>query len=332
MKKPTIKTVAVVGAGVIGRSWIAVFARAGCRVRVFDRDAGQRDKALAWFKRYLKALRRQGSLKKKAAQRDWEAVGAAETLAEAVDGAGWVQESLPEDRDIKNAAYHEIDALLGPKGIVASSTSAMDMTDLAHGVPGARRFIVAHPVNPPHLIPVVEVLAGQATDPTTTKRGIAFLREIGQAPVVMKRFVPGFLLNRMQAALVREAVDLVASGVADVDAVDTCIRDGLGLRWAFMGPFATANTNADTGIREYFTRFRGAYHGLWDSLNTATRFDDRLVDDLGRQTDAMWAASVDDQRAWRDAMIAAVRDLKARQPAPARSTKSPRRRSRPRGR
>ena len=322
MKRPSIKAVAVVGTGVIGRCWIPVFARAGCRVRVFDADEEQLARAIAWFKADLKDQRRRGLLKKKAARAQLELVTPVDSLAEALAGAGWVQESLPEVVEIKNTAFHAMDALLGPKAIVGSSTSAIDMTDLAHGVAGARRFIVAHPVNPPHLIPAVEVLSGKATDPKVHKRAVAFLREIGQTPVVLNRFAPGFILNRMQAALVREAVDLVASGVADVDAVDACVRDGLGLRWAFMGPFAVANTNADRGIREYFTRFRPDYHSMWDSLNTATRFDDELVERLGQATDAMMGSTVESQRAWRDRMIAGVRAVKAANPLPRKQPKS----------
>jgi hypothetical protein len=130
----------------------------------------------------------------------------------------------------------------------------------------------------------------------------------------MKRFVPGFILNRMQAALIREAVDLVASGVADVEAIDTTIRDGLGLRWAFMGPFAVANTNADGGVQEYFTRYRQAYHDMWDDLRTGVRFDDALVAELHRQTEAVMGSDREAQRAWRDRLIAAIRAVKAELP------------------
>lgn len=313
-KKPSFKTVAVIGAGVIGRSWIQVFARAGCRVMVFDTGAEVAARAVEWFVTDLKDLRRQGAIKKKEAKARRARVAVAETLEEALAEAQYVQESLPEVVEIKNRAYHEIDALLPGKVVVGSSTSAIDMTDLAHGVAGARRFIVAHPVNPPHLIPVVEVLPGAATDPKVTARTIKFLKEVGQTPVLLKRFAPGFILNRMQAALIREAVDLVATGVADVDAVDATIRDGLGLRWAFMGPFAVANTNADQGVREYFTRFRTDYHKMWDVLNTATRFDDALVERLGEETDRMMQASLEKQRAWRDRSITAVRRAKAAVP------------------
>lgn len=314
MKKPSFKNVAVIGTGVIGRCWIQVFARAGCRVRTFDADPEQLARGMAWFKDDLKDLRQRRQIKKKEAKARWERVTAAESLAEALDGAQYVQESLPEVQEIKNQAFQEIDELLDPKAIVGSSTSAMDMTLLAQGVPGARRFITAHPVNPPHLIPVVEVLSGAETDPKVEAKTIQFLNEIGQSPVLMQRFVTGFIINRMQAALVREAVDLVASGVADVEAVDTSIRDGLGLRWAFMGPFGVANTNADQGVRQYFQRYGKSYEEMWDALNTETRFDEGLIEHLGEATDEMTGTSYEKQRRWRDRMIAAIRAVKAADP------------------
>ncbi len=314
MKKPSFARVALVGTGVIGRCWIQVFARAGCEVRAFDADAEQLAKALSWFKRDLKDLRRRGLIQKKEAKARWKRVTAAGSLAEALDGAQYVQESLPEVREIKNRAFHEIDALLDSRAIVGSSTSAMDMTILAHGVAGARRFITAHPVNPPHLVPVVEVLSGADTDPKVAAKTMKFLRAVGQSPVLVRRFVPGFILNRMQAALVREAVDLVATGVADVDAVDTSIRDGLGLRWAFMGPFGVANTNADRGVREYFHRYGKAYEAMWDDLSTRTRFDDELIERLGQATDEMAGTSYEKQRQWRDRMIRAIRAVKSADP------------------
>lgn len=314
MPKPTIRTVAVVGTGVIGRSWIPVFARAGVETRVYDADLAQRDRALEWFTDDLMARRERGELKKKEVKAQRDRVIACDTLEEALDGVGYVQESGPERLDLKRAIYAELDAAAAPEVILGSSTSAIDMTEIAEGLPGRARCIVAHPVNPPHVVPVVEVLGGRDTAPEVVAATIAFLESVGQSPVLMKRFTPGFILNRMQAALIREAVDLVASGVADVEAVDICIRDGLGLRWAFMGPFAVANTNADGGVGEYFTRYRPAYHGLWSELNTAVQFDDALVRELHRQTEAMLGDDRAEQRQWRDRMIEAIRATRATLP------------------
>lgn len=316
MKKTAITTVAVVGTGVIGRSWIQVFARAGCRVRAFDRDPDQLARAMAWLKADLKAQRSRGVLKKKEARAQWERVEAVESLVEAVDGAGWIQESGPEHVPSKQALYAELDAAAAPKAIIGSSTSTIDMTVIAEGLRGARRCIVAHPVNPPHIVPAVEILGGRKTDPRVVRRAIKFMVALGQVPILMHRYAKGFVFNRLQSALVREAVDLVRSGVADVEAVDASIRDGIGLRWALLGPYGVANGNADQGVREYFTRFRDSYHELWDDLRTDVRFDDDLVARIGRQTDRMLPGSLDAQRAWRDRMVTGIRDLKAADPLP----------------
>jgi L-gulonate 3-dehydrogenase len=317
MSKPSICTVAVVGAGVIGRSWIQVYARAGCEVRVFDADAAQLKRALAWFRADVKALRGRKAIKKKDARARLERVRGAKTLEAALEGVQYVQESGPERLDLKRALYAELDRLAPPDAIIGSSTSTLDMTEIAAGLPGARRCIVAHPVNPPHVVPAVEVLGGKDTDPKVTQRTVAFLREVGQTPLLMYKYAFGFILNRMQAALVREAIDLVSSGVADVDAVDASIRDGLGLRWALMGPFGVANTNADGGVGEYLTRFGTSYQALWDDLRTTTRLTPELVAELHGQTEMMTTASNEAQRAWRDRMVLAIRQVKDASPLPA---------------
>ncbi len=316
MKKPDIASVAVVGTGVIGRSWIQVFARAGCRVRAFDQNPEQLARAMAWFKADLKDLRSRGEIKKREAKARWDLVEAVDSLEDAVAGAGYVQESGPENLAAKRALYAEIDRCAAPRTIIGSSTSTIDMTEVAAGLPGAARCIVAHPVNPPHVVPAVEILGGTETDRKVVKRTIKFMMGLGQTPIVMYRFAPGFVMNRLQSALVREAVDLVKSGVCDVQSVDDAIREGLGLRWALLGPFGVANTNADHGAAEYFARFGESYHALWDDLKTDIRFDDDLLRRIGKQTDRMLPSTHQTQRAWRDRMVGRIRRLKAEDPLP----------------
>ena len=324
MTTPSIKTVAVIGTGVIGRSWIQVFARARCTVRIFDTNPAMTGSAMEWFRADLKGLRARGAIKKKEAKARWDRVTVAGSLDEALDGVGYAQESGPEQLEIKNAIYREMDRYAPAKAILGSSTSVMDMTAIADGVPGASRCIVAHPVNPPHVVPAVEILGGAATDKKVVNRTIKFMAELGQTPVLLKKYVSGFILNRMQAALIREAVDLVASGVCDVTAVDDAIRDGLGLRWALMGPFGVANTNADEGIRQYFTRYGNSYQEIWAGLSTNVRFDPELISRLGRETDAMMSATLDAQREWRDRLVLEMRELKAATPLPTKPKKKKR--------
>jgi L-gulonate 3-dehydrogenase len=314
---PSIETVAVVGTGVIGRSWAQVFARAGCNTRLFDRDPAQVERALALIVGSLEQDVAEGLETAARAAACRARVSAHADPEEAVSGAGYVQESGPEDLTVKRSIYAELDRLAAPDAVLASSTSAMDMTEIASGLRGAARCIVAHPVNPPHIVPVVEVLPGKATDPAVVQRTIEHLAAVGQTPVLMKFYLPGFLLNRMQAALLREALHLVESGVADVADVDAVIRDGLGLRWALMGPFGVANTNADGGVREYFTRYGRAYVELMNHLGPNPTFDPEQIERWGRATDAMVGGIPRERlRAWRDRLVRKIRRLKQDEPEP----------------
>jgi L-gulonate 3-dehydrogenase len=315
--KPSIPVVAVVGTGVIGRSWVQVFARAGCQTRLYDHDPAQVDKALEWLDQDLEAERATASITAEEAKTRRSLVSVHAKLGDALDGAGYVQESGPEQIELKQAIYQSLDETAESQAILGSSTSAHDMSEIATGLAGAHRCIVAHPVNPPHLIPVVEILPGAKTDPDVVSRTLGFMISIGQKPVLMNFYVPAFLLNRMQAALLKEAISLVESGVADVDSIDTVIRDGLGLRWALMGPFGVANTNADGGIREYFTRYRQAYKDCMDELGPTPSFDPEMIERLGCGTDAMTGkASLQEIREWRERLIRRIRKLKAEDPHP----------------
>lgn len=298
--------VAIIGSGVIGRSWIRVFTRAGFPVRVWDQNPVAAATALEWHAAECARDGRPSAL-----------VTGHDALAQAVRGAIWVQESGPETLDVKRAIFAVLDAAAAPEAILASSTSALDMTDIARDLPGAHRCIVAHPVNPPHVIPAVEVLGGAATSEVTRARTLEMLRSVGQVPVLLQRFVPGFLLNRLQVALIREAIALVEGGVAGVDEVDAVVRDGLGLRWALMGPFGVANTNADGGVREYFSRFGGSITRLMNDLAPTPTIDAALIERLGAATDAMVeGVGTAELAAWRDRLVARLTALKREDPQP----------------
>jgi 3-hydroxyacyl-CoA dehydrogenase len=238
-----------------------------------------------------------------------------ETLEQALEGVFWVQESGPENIDAKRALYAELDRLAPPKAVLASSTSTLDMTKIAQGLQGASRCVVAHPVNPPHVVPVVEVLGGAHTDPLVVRKSVRFMERVGQTPVLLRKYVPGFLLNRMQAALVREAVSLVKNGVATPEGIDAVIRDGLGLRWALLGPFGVANTNADGGLREYFARYGPSLQMLSQDLTTELGLTPELIESMGKSVDAVNRRVPRDlQRSWRDDMVVRIRELKSLHP------------------
>lgn len=276
------KVVALVGTGVIGRGWIRVFARHGAQVRFYDSDRASIPKVLDWLRRDLESDVADGS--STADERDTilACVHGETDLAAALRNAEYIQESVPEKVEVKRALFAELDRLAPPDAILASSTSTLDIGDIVRGLPGERRCVMAHPFNPPHLLPVVEMLGAPGTDPAILTKAFAILAACGQLPVRMNRYVKGFLGNRIQAAVVREVLHLVETGVADPLAVDAVIRDGLALRWAAIGNFGANHTNADKGIAQYFARYGDSYRMLMEDLDSAPpRFDEALLQRVG---------------------------------------------------
>jgi len=318
MTEPMMKTVALVGTGVIGRGWIQVFSRAGCHTRIYDTDASQIEKALTWFEKNLEQAVADGVVSHQEAKTRRALVSAHRDLKEALSEAEYIQESGTEKLDIKQAIFAEIDKAANPSAIIASSTSGLDMNDIAKGLPGISRCIMAHPFNPPHIVPVVEVMPTKETNPEVVERTVAFLKQVGQKPVIVNFYITGYLINRIQAAVVREAIHLVESGVADVDAVDTVMRDGLGLRWALLGTFGVNNTNADGGVREYYRRFGESYKAIMRDLDpTPPSFDAEMIERIGQGVDTMEShAAISEICRWRDRIIRKIRTLKEEDPHP----------------
>lgn len=293
--------VGVVGSGVIGRSWAAVFARAGCRTTVFDADESQLTRAMQW----LQELRTPA----------WEQVQPCASLDQLVDGVEYVQECGPEQLELKQRLFADLDRVAPRSAILASSTSAYDMRDIARQLRHPDRCVVAHPTNPPHVIPAVEVLGGDQTSPDTIARTCGLLAAVGQTPVTLKKHVHGFVLNRLQFALVREAVHLLKAGVADVEAIDTVVREGLGLRWALLGPFGVADTNNDQGVRGYFGGHEAWITNLMNQLGPTPTLEPELTERIGEALDrARGPVARADVRDWRDRMVLAIRRLKASHP------------------
>jgi 3-hydroxyacyl-CoA dehydrogenase len=324
--RPSITHVSVIGTGVIGRSWIQVFARAGCKAHVYDAIPEQADRAREWLEKELDLDVKDRRLTPEQAAKRIALVSVHRDLGEALEGAGYVQESVREDLKSKQEVYAKLDRLATKEAILASSTSALDMTEMAANLAGAHRCVVAHPVNPPHIIPLVEVMPGKRTAADILNRTRKFLLSVGQKPVMMRFYLPGFLLNRMQTALLREAINLVESGVADVDDVDSTVRDGLGLRWALLGPFGVAQTNADGGVREYFARYQQTYTDIAKDLRPMPSFNAELIEKLGRGADGMYrGVSERELLRWRDRLIGKILKLKEEEPLSRRRRKTTRR-------
>ena len=318
MAKLMFNTVTIVGTGVIGRSWIRVFARAGCKVRVFDQDPAQAKRAVDWLAADTALDVREGFIDEQTRAHTLANVTLHANLAEAFRGAGFAQESGPENLAAKRAIYSAMDKAAAPDAILSSSTSALDIDAIAGDLPGAARCIMAHPCNPPHIVPVVEILGTKKTSASVRQAACDFMTELGQKPVVLNFFVTGFLLNRIQAAVVREAFLLVESGVANAEDIDSTIKDGLALRWAFIGCFGANHLNSDGGIKTYFERYAQTYRDMIADLkNDAPAFAPETMAQIQRECG--FKPGTENIRAfgqWRDRMILRLKAIKAKHPRP----------------
>ncbi len=252
--------VAIVGVGLIGRAWAAIFARAGWTVRLTDPHGPTLDAAPKLIRDELHALARHGLANDPdgAAAR----LSIAASLADAVKDVAFVQENGPENVDQKIAIFAELDRLAPADALLASSTSAIVASRFTEALPGRARCLVGHPVNPPHLVPLVELCGAPWTSQQTVDRAREIYREIGQVPVTVNREINGFILNRLQGALLAEAFRLVGEGYVSAEDLDHTVKDGLGLRWSFLGPLETIELNAPGGIPDYCARYTGFYKEL----------------------------------------------------------------------
>lgn len=307
----TFKNIAILGSGVIGASWAIVYARAGCRVAIYERSDDFRASAL---ERIRIGLVNSTSLLNddETIEHVLERITLHATLGEAVDGAEFVHECIEEKLASKQAIFSELDTAADDDAILATTTSSFPVSHFANDLACRERCIVVHPATPPHLLPVTEICPAPFTSETVTNKTTEFMRYCGQTPVRIKKEVEGFVLNRMQAALLVEMLSLLREDLVDPRDIDAIISEGFGLRWAFLGPFEGVDLNAPGGIRQYLERYgflsrdRAEEYGLGDVLPPETI--DRLHD-YARSRIPLEA--LPEKVAWRDASILALRKLKA---------------------
>jgi L-gulonate 3-dehydrogenase len=305
-------TVAVIGAGSIGVSWAIVFARAGRAVRLHDPSAERLDASGTEVRTRLVELAGAGLLEEDPGVVAGRVSRHADA-ADAVAGADHLQECAPEELELKRALFTELERAAAPDAVLASSTSALLPSEIFAHLKARERCLIAHPVNPPHLLPVVELVGASFTEPATVDRTQRLLDDVGMSPIRVRREIEGFVLNRLQGALLREAYCLVRDGVASVDEVDQVVRDGLGRRWALMGPFETVDVNTRGGIAQHALRMGPAYERMGAERGQHDPWTPGLVQQVERERRELLPEGQWEQRvAWRDHMLLALEEMRRR--------------------
>jgi len=309
-----ISHTAVLGAGVIGASWTALFLAAGRSVAVYDPAPEAEARTRAYVERAWPALTELGLTDRGAP----DAMTFHTVATDAVDGAGFIQENGPERVAIKHQIIAEVEPALAPGAIFSSSTSGLTWEAIAEGFKDPSCFVLGHPFNPPHLIPLVEMTAGPQTDEGVMTRARAFYEDIGKVTIRLHKGMAGHVANRLQAAIWREAIHLVVEGVASVEDVDKAMWAGPGLRWAAMGPTMLFHLGAGQGgLQGFCDHFRDTFNGWWDDLGEPRLTDEVIAtivagvqDEAGGKTPELLSAN-------RDELIVAlqksVREIRSRE-------------------
>lgn len=312
-----ITNVAVIGAGLIGRSWAMVFARGGASVRLWDQDAEQPRRALALISRSLADMEAAGLVS--GAAQIAARIAVAPTLAEAVQGADFVQENIAELAQPKQDLFASIETLAGSEAIFSSSTSAILPSIIFGELDTRHRCLVAHPMNPPHLAPIVELCGGDFTNADVMQQASGFMSRCGMAPILVKREIDGFILNRLQLAVLNEAFRLISRGYVSAADLDKTISEGLALRWSFMGPIETIDLNAPDGISDYLRRYGPTIRRVGASQAADPAWPAAIADQLDAEMRVQVPAEkLAAKQAWRDRrlMALAAHKLKAQRDIP----------------
>jgi 3-hydroxyacyl-CoA dehydrogenase len=297
--------IAVVGAGLVGAGWAIVFARAGHPVRIYDESATVRARVMEGIAANVRDLVRFALID--AAEPVLARISVADTLAAAVDGVAYVQESVFETVAAKQPVYAALDRVAPPEAPIGSSSSGIPASAFTVDCATRARMLIAHPVNPPYLVPLVELVPAPWTDSAIVDGVHALMEAVGQEPIRVRQEVAGFVLNRLQGALLNEAWALYRDGVASLADIDRTVSAGLGLRWSFMGPFETIDLNAPAGVADYAQRLGPLYHGIARERMAPRAWDTALIAQVeAERRQTLSADQLDARRGWRDRRLMAL--------------------------
>ena len=299
------EAVAIIGAGLIGRAWAIVFARGGLPVHLYDPDGQALSAADSRIGQAIADLEDARLIESGAALK--ELIETRQTLAHALNDAVYVQECGPETPEAKRDIFKALDAVAEPSVVLASSSSGIVASQFTDGLAHPERVLVAHPVNPPYLIPLVEICPALASAEWAVKATRELMARVGQTPITVRKEVQGFALNRLQGALLNEAMRLYEDGVASAEDLDRTVRDGLGLRWSFMGPFETIDLNAPGGLEDYATRYGSLFEALGREQANPRPWSPETIAALHAERRQQLAPeSLPDRQNWRDRKLMAL--------------------------
>jgi 3-hydroxyacyl-CoA dehydrogenase len=307
MAAPTqpLLTIAVVGAGTIGRGWATLAATHGWPARIFDTDPRATDAALEEIRRRAQALVGLGRAPQATVASGLAKLTVGRSLLQACGEADWVIESVTEELTLKQRVFENLEQVVRPETILASSSSGLPMTEIGARCRDQTRLVVAHPLNPPELIPLVEVVPGKFTSARTVETVRGWLRALGRIPVTLRREVPGNVIGRISAAVYRECIDLVLSGVVDVDDIDRAVSLGPSLGWAAAGPHLTYHLGAgEGGLARFLQHLLQSFESWWGSLAQWSKLEPEQMRALIGQVERAYGSKLEQIRASRDRRLA----------------------------
>ncbi|MCA3573394.1 MAG: 3-hydroxyacyl-CoA dehydrogenase [Aestuariivirga sp.] len=282
-----------------------VFARGGHDVLLWDQDEAQVRKALDHIATTLPLMAAEGLIENPGAVT--ARIRGAPSLAAALDGVGFVQENIVERAEPKQRLFAEVEGLAPRGAILSSSTSAIMPSIIFGGLASRERCLVSHPLNPPHLAPIVELCGADFTAADVIERARVFMAGCAMSPITVKREIEGFILNRLQLAVLNEAFRLIAEGYVSAEDLDKTVKDGLALRWSFMGPIETIDLNAPAGVADYLMRYGPTIRRVGESQSAAAPWPDTIAQTLDTEMRAaVPAGKLPAATEWRDKRLMAL--------------------------
>jgi len=304
---PHSPRVAIVGAGAIGRGWAALCTSAGWECALFDTDAQVANRAREEVARRARALVTMGRARAETVELGLGRLRPGRSLLQACGDAEWIIESVQEDLHAKQRVFESLGQVARAGAVITSSSSGLPISEIAAHSRDQQRCLVAHPLNPPELIPLVEVVPGKFTGAPAVESVRAWLRALDRIPIVLKREVPGNAVGRIAAAVWRECIDLVLSGVMDVDDIDRAVSLGPGLGWAAAGPHLTYHLGAgEGGVKAFLEQLLVPFEAWWSSLAQWTKLEPEQVQALTSQIERAYGANLEEIRDSRDRRLAAI--------------------------